>query len=173
MNIKNARKILVLGSSGSGKSTLTRHIAKTNNLPPIHLDVHFWRPSWTEPPIEVWREEVKELSKNEAWVMDGTFSESFDIRFPKADKIIIIKLPRLTCLIRAIKRFFKYSKKIRRPDMAPGCDEGIDLSFYKYIWTYNKKVLPKIYEAIEEFDCEKKVLTLNSDKEIKLFLQSL
>ena len=164
---------LIIGCSGSGKSTLTRKIAASLSLKPIHLDIHFWKPGWVQTPIENWREQVVELCSGKDWVMDGNFSSTFDLRFPKADKIIVLNPPRILCLWRAIMRVFKYNRTIRRPDMASGCDEKIDFSFYKFIWTFNKKETPKIREAIEKFKCQRKVIFLSSNKEIENFLKTI
>ncbi len=70
-------------------------------------------------------------------------------------------------------RKFRYSKSIRRPDMAEGCDESIDLNFYKYIWTYNEKVLPQIHMAVARHNCENKLINLSSPRNVDKFLASL
>ncbi len=173
MDLSEAKTILVVGCSGGGKSTLTQILSQKYDLPAVHLDIYFWQPGWTITPMDKWREKVKELTNQDKWVMDGTFSESFDLRFPAADKIIILKLPRLVCLYRAITRVFKYSKKDRRPDMAEGCDETFDFKFYQYIWTYDRKVFPKITKAIEVYNCEKKVVYLKSHEEVEFFVRGL
>ncbi|PCJ21595.1 MAG: hypothetical protein COB02_03080 [Candidatus Cloacimonadota bacterium] len=166
-------KILVLGCSGSGKSTLTRALAKKLNLPVIHMDIHFWNENWVETPKVEWREKVKKLSEKNQWIMDGTFSSSLDLRFPFADTIIILNFSRVICLYRAIRRVFKYSKKYRRSDMAIGCDEKVDFDFYKYIWKYNQKTMPRIMDALDEYDCRHKVIYLNNNHELKSFLKNL
>jgi adenylate kinase family enzyme len=173
MNLSDSERILILGCSGSGKSTLARKICEKYRLPAIFLDVYFWQPNWIETPQKEWREKVKELVRVDRWVMDGTFSESFDLRFPFADKIIIVNLPRTICLYRAIARVLKYSRIKRRPDMADGCDETFDLGFYKYIWNYNKKVLPQINQAIKDYHCEGKVIYLSSTNEVEKFEREL
>ena len=170
ISLDASHRILILGCSGSGKSTLTRLISEKYDRPAVHLDVHFWKPNWVQTPTEQWREKVKKLVLPKSWVMDGTFSESFDLRFPAADLIIVVNLPRITCLYRAIKRVLKYSKANRRPDMADGCDETFDLDFYKYIWTYNKKVFPKVLDAIEKYDCKNKVIHLKTNQEVSRFI---
>jgi adenylate kinase family enzyme len=169
----NVKKILVIGCSGGGKSTLTRALSEKLNLPPIHLDMHFWQPNWTETPADEWHKKISKLIKADKWVMDGTFSSSFNLRFPVADKIIFLNLPTILCLWRAITRVFKYSRKSSRPDMALGCHEKMDLDFYKYIWTFKRKINPQIEEAIIKHDCRSKVVELNSDSEVKNFLKSL
>lgn len=171
--LDGAKKVIVLGCSGSGKSTLTRLISEKCSLPAVHLDIHFWKPGWTETPRDEWIPIVEKLSSQERWVMDGTFSESFDIRFPKADKIILVNMPRCLCLFRVLTRKFKYSKVNRRPDMAEGCDESFDFNFYKYIWSYNEKVLPNVYQAIEKHGCEKKLISLVTPHEVNIFISNL
>jgi adenylate kinase family enzyme len=171
--LDGAKKILVLGCSGSGKSTLTRLISEKYSLPAVHLDIHFWKEGWVETPRADWLPIVEKLSQEDRWVMDGTFSESFDLRFPRADIIILVNMPRLLCLYRVITRKLKYSKTNRRIDMAEGCDETFDLNFYKYIWTFNQKVLPKIDEAIKRHQCESKLISLRSPKEVEIFISKL
>ena len=168
--LDKAKRVLILGCSGSGKSTLTRLICDHYSLPAVHLDKHFWSPGWTTPSTEKWREKVIKLSNDDQWVMDGTYSDTFDIRFPLADLIIIVNLPRITCLYRVIMRIFKYSKKKRRPDIALGCDEKFNLNFYKYIWTYNQKELPQILDAIKTHECEEKVIFLSTNREVSTFV---
>lgn len=173
MNLSSANRILIVGCSGGGKSTLTRELSRKLNLPPIHLDVHFWQPQWVEPSSDEWREKVYALAYEERWVMDGTFSESFDIRFPRADVIIVLRLPMMICLFRAILRVFKYSKVRRRSDMAVGCDETINISFYKYIWTFNSEVYPKILSALSQFGANEKAIFLRSSKDVRRFISEL
>ena len=105
--------------------------------------------------------------------MDGTFANSFDIRFPQSDLIILLDQPRLLCMTRALLRVFKYNKIDRRPDMAEGCEESFDFEFYKYIWSYNRKVFPQILAAIKKYSCESKVIYLASDRDAKALLESL
>lgn len=173
MDLSKANKILIIGCSGGGKSTLSRCLAKKYNLPIIHLDVHFWKPNWQQTHTEEWRDKVQELVKQEKWIMEGTFSESFDLRFPLADAIIFLDMPRGLCLWRAITRIFKYNKSRPRGDMAPGCHEKIDMGFYKYIWTFKKKINPLIYSAIDQYNSHSKLMVLKSTSEVRSFYQDL
>lgn len=169
--INEAQKILIVGCSGSGKSTLTGILAKKFDLPPVHLDIHFWNPGWVQTPRDQWRAKVKELVKAPRWIMDGTFSESFDLRFPVADIIIIIDFHPLLCLWRAYTRVLKYKKSDHRPDMAEGCHEKIDFAFYKYILTYRKLVFPRVLSALKEYNSEEKTIFLRSQSEVDSFIR--
>lgn len=171
--MEKVNKILVLGCSGGGKSTLSNQLHKILDLPVLHLDIFYWKANWVETKTEDWRNIVKTLIKKDQWIMDGTFSSTFDLRFPEADLILVLKRPRLLCLYRAITRLLKYDKVKRRLDMAEGCEEKFDLDFYKYIWNFNKVHYPRIEKAISDFRCEDKVVVLETQHEMDLFLNKL
>ncbi len=52
MEIKNSKRILVIGSCGAGKSTLSKKFQQILELPLIHLDQHYYKPNWEEPKKE-------------------------------------------------------------------------------------------------------------------------
>jgi predicted kinase len=56
--VRDARRILVVGGSGAGKSTVGRQLAARTGLPLIHLDSHFWRSGWHATPPGEWRSRV-------------------------------------------------------------------------------------------------------------------
>ncbi|MCO4781742.1 MAG: hypothetical protein KC646_05410 [Candidatus Cloacimonetes bacterium] len=166
-------KILMLGCSGGGKSTISNQLFNILNIPVLHLDIFYWKENWVATQTDEWREIVKDLLKKDQWIMDGTFSSTFDLRFPEADLIVVLKRPRLLCLYRAITRLLKYDKVKRRLDMAQGCEEKFDLDFYKYIWNFNKVHYPRIETAINQYECHDKLVLLETQKDIDLFLESL
>ena len=90
MRIFKSKRILVIGSSGAGKSTLSKKLNSLLSLPVIHLDVHYHNPNWQEPTKEEWEIILKKLVRKPKWIMDGNYSDSFDIRIPRADTIIYL-----------------------------------------------------------------------------------
>lgn len=168
------QKILVIGSGGSGKSTLATQLGAKLNLPVIHLDVHFWNAGWVETPKDEWRKKVEGLIQGEAWVMDGNFSSTFDIRFAAADTIIFLDMPRLVCLWRVTKRWLYYSLTNQtRPDLAEGCPETMDWEFYQWVWNYPERTRPMTLEMLEKYKEEKKVIVLRSEKNVEKFLYQI
>jgi adenylate kinase family enzyme len=76
---------MVIGNAGAGKSTFARRLGGRLALPVIHLDSHFWHTDWQTPEPRAWRQQVAALAASPAWVMDGNYINTFDIRMPRAD----------------------------------------------------------------------------------------
>ena len=84
------KKILVIGCCGAGKSTFSKKLHKILKLPLIHLDTYYHKPNWEEPEKEDWKKIVSSLAHRKEWIMDGNFSDTFDIRIPRSDTIIYL-----------------------------------------------------------------------------------
>ena len=94
------RRVLVIGISGAGKSTFARRLAERTGLPLIHLDREFWQPGWKITPEPEWRIKVAALVARDAWIIDGGYSASLDLRLPRADTVFWFDYPRGRCLRR-------------------------------------------------------------------------
>lgn len=163
---------MLIGSGGSGKSTLAVKLGERLGLRVTHLDTLYWKPGWIETPKDEWREIVRELVTGEAWIIDGNYSGTMDIRFAACDTVIFLDFPRITCVFRAIKRRVNYRKRIR-PDMAEGCSEKLDWEYLKWIWTYPARNRKRILLTLKELERNKQVFILRSNKDIKIFLSGL
>lgn len=163
------KKVLVIGSSGAGKSTFCRRLNKILEIEVIHLDVHYWKPGWVETPKPEWSGIVEELLQRDSWIMDGNYSGTLDMRLAACDTVIFLDVARTICLWRVLKRWLLY-KKERRPDMAEGCDENLNLPFLWWVWSYPKRTRPKILKRIEQASPGKRVIRLRTQDEIEKFL---
>lgn len=132
------QRIVILGNSGSGKSTLARDLGARLGLPVVHLDTLFWEPGWVEPDAGRFRDRVREAIAPQAWVCEGNYARrTFDLRLPRADLVIWLDTPRLTCLGRVILRSLMNRP---RPDLPSGCNEKLDkafLGFLKFVWQFD------------------------------------
>lgn len=167
------RRILLIGSGGAGKSTLARTLAERTELPLIHLDALYWRPGWVETPAAEWRGIVAGLLQREAWVMDGNFGSTLDLRLAACDTVIFLDLSPAVCLWRVMKRRLRYRGE-SRPDMTQGCPERLDLDFLLWIAFYRlrrrKAILGKLVAAAGN---GKRAIVLNSDAAVAAFVSAL
>src|SRR6516164_8242347 len=97
--------VAILGSGGAGKSAVADAIAARTGLPVVHLDVLYWKPGWTQPPPEEFAALLGDAVARNRWILDGNFlRDGDDPRFGRADTVIVLDLPRTTCLWRVLKR---------------------------------------------------------------------
>ncbi|MCE4048858.1 DNA topology modulation protein [Bacillus sp. Au-Bac7] len=166
------KKIVLIGSGGSGKSTMARQLGEKLNLRVYHLDVLFWKPNWVGVPKNEQINIQVELVKEESWIIDGNYGGTMDIRLNAADTIIFLDISRWTCMFRMIKRILKYHHKTR-PDMGEGCEERFSFAFFKWIWKYPHTKRPVILKSLEVLSKHKKVVIINTPKQVRLFLERL
>ncbi|MEN5038526.1 AAA family ATPase [Pseudomonas sp. TWI929] len=168
------QRIVILGNAGSGKSTLARQIGERLGTPVVHLDTLFWEAGWVEPDAETFRTRVRDAVAGEAWVCEGNYSRrTFDLRLPRADLVIWLDTPRLTCLKRVIMRSVL---KRPRPDMPAGCKERLDrafLEFLKFVWTFDQGYRPGIEANRQDVGPQVPVVHLRGGRQIAAFLASL
>lgn len=159
------QRILVIGSPGAGKSTLASRLAERLGLPLIHLDREYFGPGWATPTKPEWRNRVRALAARPAWVMDGNYASTFDIRVPRATAIVWLDLPRWRCLLGVLWRVTKNYGRMR-PDLGPDCVERFDWSFMRWIWAYRYKMRPKTARMLERLRPDQRVYVLRSRSEI-------
>jgi adenylate kinase family enzyme len=166
-------RALVIGISGAGKSTFSRQLAERTGLPLIHLDKEFWQPGWKITPAPEWRRKVEVLAAREAWIMDGNYGGSLDLRLPRADTVIWFDYPRLRCLRRIAWRIATSYGTVR-PDLAPGCPEQIDWEFLRYVWNFHTKSRPSIVAALRKHHSDRmRLVAIGHDGEAQNFLASV
>jgi adenylate kinase family enzyme len=165
-------RITIIGSGGAGKSTLARQLGDILGLPVVHLDAVHWKPGWTETPKDEWRSIVQNLVSKEAWIMDGNYGGTMEMRLAASDTVIYLNYRRWICIYRALKRCVTYYNRTR-PDMGPGCNEKIDLEFLGWLWNFPSKSRPEIEDRLSRIKVGIKVIKLCSPKETERFLSEL
>jgi adenylate kinase family enzyme len=116
--LRIGRRVVVTGMAGAGKSTFARQLSAKTGLLVIHLDVHFWKPGWVEPSDKEWRAVQSALLAGEAWIADGNYHETLDLRLERADTVVYLDTPWWVCAARAFVR------GLRRPEgqLPDGCE---------------------------------------------------
>lgn len=171
--IRNARRILVVGCSGGGKSTLSQKLARHFDLSYISIDRDIlWLPGWQQRDRAEQRQRILERIAAERWVMDGTGPSTFDLRVPRSDVVIWVRMPRLLCIWGVLSRWLRYFGRTR-PEMAPGCIEKVDWEFIEFIWAFEQKFSPRIVAGLAEHGPDVPVLQLKSRRQVQGLLDLL
>jgi adenylate kinase family enzyme len=145
-----ARRWLILGAGGAGKSRLAADLGEALGLPVVHLDRHFWRAGWIEPPRSEWRAQVEELCRADEWIMDGNYSGTLEARLPRAEVAVLLDPPVWTCLDGVLRRSIGHMGEVR-PDMAEGCAEHLpDRVFLWYVVSYKWRSRPRVLRRIAD-----------------------
>lgn len=165
------RRWVVLGAGGAGKTTFALELGRLLELSVIHLDRHFWRPGWVEPSDEEWDQQVAELSRGEAWIMDGNYSRTLETRLARAQAAVLLDPPVLQCLWGVIQRGM-LRRQWPRPDLAEGCAEQMpSFEFLRYVASYKWRSKPKVLNQIRR--ARVRLYHLRSRTEGRTFLDDL
>lgn len=169
--LRLAQRIMVVGCSGGGKSTLSQKLAAHFGLRYISMDKEFfWLPGWIGRPRDDQRALIEQVVAGERWIMDGSNPSSFDLRVPRSDLVIWVRMPRLLSLWGVTTRALKTYGRTR-PDMAPGCPERLpDREFIRYIWDFEKVHAPIFLRDFELHGPNVPVLVIKSRAEIRKLL---
>ena len=159
-------KIAVLGYAGSGKTYLSDYIAEKKNIPVLHLDDIKWDKDWNPIDDSVVLPTVADFMAKEDWIIDGYYTYlMIDERLQKADKIVLLQLPRATCFFRAVKR-----TKSRRQD---GYANDMNLWFVKFtLFGCRNKERRNYYAEIAEKYSHKTVV-LKTKRRVENFMRSI
>ena len=149
------QRILVIGCPGSGKSYFSKKLAEKTCLPLCHLDMLFWNCDRTTVSREVFLERLCKVLEKDAWIIDGNYSFSMEMRFERCDTVFFFDLPTEVCLQGVAERRGK-----ERTDMPWNeADYEVDEEFLEFIRNFPTQNKQKILGIMEKFP----------DKEVHIF----
>jgi adenylate kinase family enzyme len=168
------QRVAVLGSGGAGKTTVAVELGRRTGLPVVHLDVLNWAPGWVARPREEFCAALAAAVADDLWILDGNFLEGDpdDPRFERVDTMVFLDLPRRTSIRRAVTRRVR-DRGRQRPDLPEGCEEKIELWFFRWMWGYPKRVRPRVLAILAGLGPDVAVHHLRSDAEVRRFLDSV
>lgn len=168
MNIKDCKKILIVGDAGRGKSTLAKNLSKKLSIKHFELDDIFWLKKYS---IKRTNEEhiklIKDLlEKEKGWVIEGSTRHMVAQCFDSADCIINLSYPSIfNQWYHIIKRNIQRKKSFK--ETITFCIQV----FKKRYGIGNSRGKTPIKEML--IPHSEKVITLNSWKEIDSFIENL
>lgn len=170
--LARADRVLIIGCSRGGKTTLSQSISTKFGLEFQSLDRDVrWLPGWKERAREEQRALVADLAQRSRWVMDGSGASSFDLRLPRTDLVLWVRVPRRVALLGLARRVGRFYGSVR-PAMAPGCPERLpDREFLSYIWNFERKYAPIFIQCIDRHGPDVPVAVLRSHREMARLLR--
>jgi adenylate kinase family enzyme len=168
--LRQARRILVLGSPGAGKTVLSSFLSRHLGVELLRLDDYFWKPGAVRVPTDEWRTIVAQLANRPAWVMDGTYEASLDLRLPAAEAIVYIRSDRWTCLARVVTR--RLLRRWRRVDESTH-GHALTSFFLRYVLRFPVSTQPEVFRLIARHGHGKPLIVLDGRRGVDLLIRRL
>ncbi len=160
------KKVIVIGCPGSGKTTFAEKLHKKTGLPLYYLDAIWHKPDRTHISRDEFDDRIGEILALDEWIIDGNYSRTIERRLAACDTVFLFDLPTEVCLEGATDRLGK-----GRYDM-PWISTELDPKFKNEIIEFRKKKLPQIYDLIEKYGQNKKIVIFKLRKETDVFLNN-
>ena len=159
------QKVMVIGCPGSGKSTFSRALSQITGLPLTHLDMLYWNADKTTVERSVFIERLSEVLQKDAWIIDGNYSSTMELRMQECDTVFFLDYPADICLQGVKDRQGK-----PRSDM-PWVETEDDEEFIKFIKSYNTESRPKVLELIKIYK-DKNIFVFTSREEAEEYIRN-
>ena len=142
-------KILIIGTVGTGKTTLAKKLSKQYNIEYYEIDsiVHDDDNGGIKRTFKQQDEIIKEINKNNKWIIEGVLRENLFYLLDLSDKIILLDVNRRKRNIRILIRYIKQKLKLEQVNYTPSL-----------------KMLKSMYKWSEKYDKNKKELMEMLDK---------
>jgi adenylate kinase family enzyme len=114
LNNETFQRIVIIGNSGSGKSYFAKQLAELMKTRVIHFDEHFWEPGGfnKKRPSDMVHEEIKLLSQEEKWIMEGVFGDLASTALGNATALIFLDKSWEECEAALMNRGSESSKQL-------------------------------------------------------------
>lgn len=169
------RRVVVTGLPGSGKSTFSRSLTARTGLPLVYLDLSFWKPGWTAPTDDEWRAAQRQVLAGDAWVADGNYTDTLELRLERADTVVVLDTPWWVCSRRALVRGVRSSGGA----MPEGCPDSAwrrlrdEWPLALRIWRERRSAPEREQQIIAEHGRHAAVHVLRSPDDVRRFLDRL
>jgi len=138
------KRINVVGTTGCGKTTFAAALAERLGVPHIEMDALFWKPNWEQTPDEEFFPIIDEATRGDRWVLDGGYSRTRAITWPRAEAIVWLDYSFARVFFRLVRRTIR--RALTREELWTGCRESLRISLFSrdsiLIWclkTYGRR----------------------------------
>jgi adenylate kinase family enzyme len=164
------QRIAIMGCGGSGKTAIGRQLADLLGTQITHLDAIYYDDQWNKMDAGKFAAAQEELVAAQTWVIDGNYAGTLPIRLKRADTVIFLDLPALTCLRGIAQRRWRY--RGGQHDNT-GVYDRITWGFVKYVWCYRKDMAPRVRALIAEHAAHADVRIVTSRRAANRLLADL
>jgi len=160
-------KIIVIGSPGAGKSVFSKKLREVTNLPLYHLDMLYHNEDGTHISKEELEEKLKEIFKEDKWIIDGNYQRTLEMRIKECDTVFLLDFQTKICLEGAKSRIGN-----NRDDL-PWIEEKLDEEFEQRIINFSRDKLPKIYELLNKYKNNLNITIFKTREEADNYIEKL
>lgn len=136
------KRINVIGCPGSGKSTVAKLISNNTGYPLFDLDTVFYNCGCKRKSHANTLSEIDKIITNECFVIDGTYTSSFEHRLTRLDLVVFIDKPTVICIYQFFKRLFTKSNL--------KCGEKLTRKTFRLLFSFNMTYKKKIKILTED-----------------------
>ena len=112
-------------------------------------------PAWIESTPEKFDARLAAELLRECWIIDGNYKRTL--------------AERLRQIFRRLRDFHGGT----RPDLADGCPERIDGEFLRFVWNFNRRLLPEVRQILAQRPAGCTLREFHTPAETERFLSSL
>ena len=156
---------------GAGKSTFARRLGERHRAARDPSRRALLASGLGPTPDDEWRGIVTDLVAGDAWIIDGNYSGTIDVRVRAADTVRAARLRRRsrTSLVRCGGRSSTTAARCQ----APGCPEHLDWEFLRWIANYRRRSRPRVLAQLEAAAPDLDVDVLRHPRDAQRFLESV
>lgn len=168
------QRVMIIGQPGSGKSTLAQALGRRTGLPVVHIDTIHWQPGWVERSYDEKTRLCSEVEARDRWIFEGGHLVTWDNRVSRADLLIWIDRSSALRFWRVLRRTWHHRGN-SRVDLPEDCPEllGNLPEFFRFMWSTRRSARAKMKELIAKAPEGCQVVHLRSNRETRLFLESV
>lgn len=160
------KKVIIIGSPGAGKSFFSQKLKNITNLPLYHLDMLYHKKDGTHISKEELEEKLKDIFKEEEWIIDGNYQRTLELRLKECDTVFLLDFPTDVCLAGAESRIGN-----KRDDL-PWVEEKLDEEFKNSIINFSKEKLPQIYMLLDKYKSQKNIIVFKTREDVDCYIES-
>jgi adenylate kinase family enzyme len=161
------QKVAVVGCGGSGKTYVARQLGQILGVPVTHLDAVFYDDEWNELPREKFAAAQRDLVTRPAWVIDGNYNSTLEIRLRACDTVVFTDVSTITALRGILARQARHGAGHH----GNGVHNRIHWGVIRYVASYRRRMRPQVLAKISQHAAHAEFIPLTSRRAARRWLR--